>query len=75
MVNEGRRIEIEGAVQGVGFRPWVRRTAHALRIRGRVVNTPRGVTIEAYAGRPELDALVQAVLHRPPAAASRCRPA
>jgi len=69
MMYEGRRIEVEGAVQGVGFRPWVRRTAHALRIRGRVVNTPRGVTIEAYAERPELDALVLALHDRPPAAA------
>ena len=69
MMNEGRRIEIEGAVQGVGFRPWVRRTAHALRIRGRVINTARGVTIEAYAGRPALEALVLALRDRPPAAA------
>ena len=68
-MDEGRRIEVEGAVQGVGFRPWVRRTAHALHIRGRVINTPRGIAIEAYAGRPELDALVQALRDRPPAAA------
>ena len=68
-MNEGRRIEVEGAVQGVGFRPWVHRTAHALRIRGRVINTPRGVTIEAYAERPELDALVLALHERAPAAA------
>jgi hydrogenase maturation protein HypF len=77
-MDEGRRIEIEGIVQGVGFRPWVHRTAHALRIRGRVLNTPRGVTIEAYAARPELDAFLLALHDRPPPLARvgqvRCTP-
>jgi hydrogenase maturation protein HypF len=68
-VSEGRRIEVEGTVQGVGFRPWVHRTASALGIRGHVLNTPRGVTIEAHATAAQLDALVLALNERAPAAA------
>jgi hydrogenase maturation protein HypF len=47
----GRRIDIRGTVQGVGFRPWVYRLAHELGLGGRVRNGPRGVTIEAF-GEP-----------------------
>ena len=66
---EGRRIEIEGIVQGVGFRPWVHRTAHALGLGGEVRNTPRGVTIEAFGRARALDALVDAMKGGVPAAA------
>ena len=44
----GRRIDIRGTVQGVGFRPWVYRLAHELGVHGRVRNDARGVTIEAF---------------------------
>ena len=44
----GRRIEVRGIVQGVGFRPWVYRLAHEEGIRGRVRNDGAGVTIEAF---------------------------
>ena len=43
------RAVIEGAVQGVGFRPFVYRLAHELNVAGFVTNTPTGVTIEAEA--------------------------
>lgn len=66
---DARRIEVEGTVQGVGFRPWVHRVATALALRGRVFNTPRGVTIEARGAREALDALVQALRDDPPRAA------
>jgi hydrogenase maturation protein HypF len=49
---EGRRIEVRGTVQGVGFRPWVYRLALEEGLSGRVRNDGRGVTIEAF-GRPE----------------------
>ena len=49
---EGKRIEIQGTVQGVGFRPWVYRLAHDLCISGRVRNHAAGVTIDAF-GTPE----------------------
>ena len=44
----GRRIEIRGTVQGVGFRPFAVRLARRIGVRGRVWNDPRGVTIEAF---------------------------
>lgn len=61
----GLRIEIRGTVQGVGFRPWVYRIAHELGVSGRVHNHARGVTVEAFAGEPTLEALV-ARLREPP---------
>ncbi|HEU4612708.1 MAG TPA: carbamoyltransferase HypF, partial [Kofleriaceae bacterium] len=61
----GLRIEIRGTVQGVGFRPWVYRIAHELGVAGRVHNHARGVTVEAFAGEPTLEALV-ARLREPP---------
>lgn len=54
----GRRIEIRGTVQGVGFRPWVYRVAHELGVTGRVHNHTRGVTVEAFGSPARLDALV-----------------
>ncbi len=71
-VVEGRRIEVRGTVQGVGFRPWIYRLAVEEGLSGRVRNDARGVTIEAF-GRPEA---LEAFLRRlgkeaPPAALLR----
>ncbi|MBX7046755.1 MAG: carbamoyltransferase HypF [Ignavibacteria bacterium] len=41
------RINIHGTVQGVGFRPFVYRLAKELNIKGWIVNSSEGVTIEA----------------------------
>jgi hydrogenase maturation protein HypF len=43
------RIEIQGLVQGVGFRPFVFRLAQAHDVKGWVQNTGEGVVIEARA--------------------------
>ncbi len=40
------RVVIRGAVQGVGFRPFVFRLAHDLELAGWVVNSAQGVVIE-----------------------------
>jgi hydrogenase maturation protein HypF len=40
------RVEIRGAVQGVGFRPFVYRLAQDLRLPGWVINDSRGVQVE-----------------------------
>ncbi len=65
----GRRLVIEGIVQGVGFRPWVHRTASALGLRGRVWNTPNGITVDAFGAASALDALLLAVQRDAPPAA------
>ncbi|HSO36278.1 MAG TPA: carbamoyltransferase HypF, partial [Labilithrix sp.] len=65
----GRRLEIEGTVQGVGFRPWVHRTARRLGLTGEVWNTPRGVTVEAFGPALAQEALVRALQSDAPPAA------
>jgi len=53
-VAERKRIQIQGVVQGVGFRPFVYRIAQTFGISGYVLNSSEGVVIEAEA---EEDAL------------------
>lgn len=52
---ERRQIKISGAVQGVGFRPFVYRLAAELGLGGWVVNSPQGVVIEVEAPPARLD--------------------
>ena len=47
------RIEVSGAVQGVGFRPFVFRIANDIGVKGWVCNSPQGAVIEAE-GREEM---------------------
>ncbi len=55
-----------GRVQGVGFRHFVRRTAGALGLSGRVVNLPNGaVQVEAEGPRGDLVALLAALEQGP----------
>ncbi len=49
------RISIRGAVQGVGFRPFVFRLATELGLQGWVNNSPQGVLIEVEGGQSELE--------------------
>jgi hydrogenase maturation protein HypF len=61
------RLVIRGAVQGVGFRPFVFRLATSLGLRGWVSNSPAGVTLEVEgpaAARREL--LLRLAAERPP---------
>jgi hydrogenase maturation protein HypF len=67
---EGRRIRIRGIVQGVGFRPWVYRTAVHAGITGRVLNDSAGVTIDAFGDRHALDRF-ETELHTAPPPAAR----
>jgi hydrogenase maturation protein HypF len=48
------RVAIRGAVQGVGFRPFIYRLATELGLAGWVNNSPQGVFIEVEGGRGEL---------------------
>jgi hydrogenase maturation protein HypF len=70
MVLEGRRIEVLGTVQGVGFRPWIYRLAKGLGIGGQVHNDARGVTIEAFGEQNLLDRFLALIEANPPPAAA-----
>ncbi|HEU5397295.1 MAG TPA: carbamoyltransferase HypF, partial [Verrucomicrobiae bacterium] len=54
------KLVIHGAVQGVGFRPCVRRLATAMGLSGWVRNSPQGVDIEVEGPR----AVLEQFLHR-----------
>ena len=60
------RINVRGAVQGVGFRPFVYQAALKLGLAGWVENTTAGVTIEAEGGAGAIAALLQAIRQSPP---------
>jgi len=53
------RIEVQGVVQGVGFRPAVYRLATARGLVGSVWNHAQGVTIEAQGPAAELEAFLR----------------
>jgi len=49
------KLALRGAVQGVGFRPFVHRLATELAVTGWVNNSPQGVFVEAESPRPTLE--------------------
>ena len=55
---DGRRVEVRGIVQGVGFRPWVYRLAQKHDVAGRVSNDGRGVVIDLYADDEKIDEFI-----------------
>ncbi len=63
---ETKHIRVHGIVQGVGFRPFVSRTATRIGLTGTVAN--RGSYVEIFArGTPDqIDTLVGEIGHRPP---------
>jgi len=63
---ERRRIEVRGLVQGVGFRPFVYRTARSLGLTGWVLNNSAGVVLEAEGPFGQLDALILALRQSSP---------
>jgi len=67
-MRDGRRIQVRGIVQGVGFRPWVYRLAQKHEVSGRVSNDARGVVIDAYADDEKIDEFIDDLeRHAPPA--------
>jgi hydrogenase maturation protein HypF len=63
------RVQIRGAVQGVGFRPFVYRLATELGLPGWVINSSAGVVVEVEGDKATLDAFVLRVdRERPPRA-------
>ena len=69
MAETGRRIEVRGIVQGVGFRPWVFRLARERGLSGRVRNAAHGVTIEAFGPEGDLEAFCRSLSEEPPPSA------
>ena len=66
------RIEVRGAVQGTGFRPYVYRLARALALGGSVRNTPFGVVIHVEGEPSALEAFARRLpAEAPPAALLR----
>ena len=64
------RLVIRGAVQGVGFRPFVYRLATELACRGWVCNSAQGVVVEVESDRGTLDAFAMRVEREKPPRAS-----
>ena len=68
-MRERLRVVVRGAVQGVGFRPFVYRLASDLALDGWVTNSPQGVFAEFEGTRPALEAcLLRLTRDRPPRA-------
>ena len=63
------KITIHGAVQGVGFRPFIFRLASELNLKGFVLNSSAGVQIEAEGEKYILDSFVLRIEKEKPKAA------
>ena len=63
------RIRLAGQVQGVGFRPYIKRLADQMGLSGTVANTTDGVTIEIQGERDACDVFVSAIRDGGPPAA------
>lgn len=60
------RLQIQGLVQGLGFRPFVFRLANQLNLKGRVSNTSSGVTIECEGPESQIQLFQHKLQHNPP---------
>ena len=68
-MRRGLRVEIRGAVQGVGFRPFVYRLADEMALDGWVVNDNRGVTLEVDGESEPLERFLERLAEEKPATA------
>ncbi len=66
MAIERMRVQVRGAVQGVGFRPFVYGLATRLRLSGFVRNEPRGVAIELEGETAHIQAFLHELQTAPP---------
>ena len=66
-VTQRMHIVIRGAVQGVGFRPFVYRLASEMKLPGWVQNSPQGVFIEIEGDKPALDSFLLRIPKEKPA--------
>ena len=66
---ERLRVSLAGAVQGVGFRPFVYRLATELQLHGWVLNSSAGLVVEVEGPRESLDIFQERLERDKPAAA------
>ncbi len=67
-MNQRLKVVVRGAVQGVGFRPFIYRFATEMDLRGYVLNSTSGVMIEVEGGKEILDKfLFRIKKEKPPA--------
>ena len=69
MAFERLRVSLAGAVQGVGFRPFVYRLATELQLQGWVLNSSAGLVVEVEGPRESLDVFQERLDRDKPAAA------
>jgi hydrogenase maturation protein HypF len=62
-------LRVRGTVQGVGYRPFVHRTATGLGLRGWVLNDAEGVLVRAAGSAERVEELLEALVHEAPPAA------
>lgn len=62
----GRRLSINGIVQGVGFRPFIYQLAHRYGLKGEVSNTSSGVIIHIEGSRKKIQAFVRDLSEKSP---------
>ncbi len=70
MTRERAKVVVRGAVQGVGFRPFVYRLATELALEGWVVNSAQGVFIEVEGPRSALDQFLARLVKEKPSRAA-----
>src|SRR5277367_2833925 len=63
-------IRVRGVVQGVGFRPFVYRLAHANTLAGWVLNGDQGVEIHLEGSERAMETFIQEMRSKPPSASS-----
>lgn len=59
-------IEVQGLVQGVGFRPYVKRLADGYGLKGWVRNTSSGAEMQLEGERGSIEAMLDALMRNPP---------
>lgn len=66
MSRPATEIQVNGIVQGVGFRPFIYRLAHRFNLAGHISNSDNGVVITVAGDIRNIDALIDSILHHAP---------
>jgi hydrogenase maturation protein HypF len=63
------KLDIQGTVQGIGFRPFIYNLAHEKNLNGYVANTGAGVDIEVEGDTEQLDIFIESIKSKTPSLA------